>query len=77
VVPFLAATDSWSGNVPPARTESTPERCLYPGKSRTLGVSESLLPRFMSGRWLGQETLDGLADLLNLEVAAGIPRRKK
>jgi hypothetical protein len=30
-----------------------------------------------SGRWLWQETLDGLAEVLNLEVEAGKSRRKK
>jgi transcriptional regulator with XRE-family HTH domain len=39
--------------------------------SKLLGVSESLLSRFMSGKWLGQETLDALAALLDLHVAAG------
>jgi hypothetical protein len=59
--------------------ESTPELWLYPGNSRTLGVSESLLSRFKSGsgRWLGQEALGGLAELLKLEVEAGKPRGKK
>jgi hypothetical protein len=59
--------------------ESTPELWLYPGNSRTLGVSESLLSRFMSGsgRWLGKESLGGLAELQNLEVEAGKSRRKK
>jgi hypothetical protein len=59
--------------------ESTPELRLYPGNSRTLGVSESLLSRFMSGsgRWLKQESLGGLAEVLNLEVEAGNSRRKK
>jgi hypothetical protein len=30
-----------------------------------------------SGRWLWQETLAGLAELLNLEVEAGKSRRNK
>jgi hypothetical protein len=65
--------------VGPSFSESTPELRLYPGNSRTLGVSGSLLSRFMSGsaRWLWQETLGGLAELLNLEVEAGKPRWKK
>jgi hypothetical protein len=65
--------------VGPSLLESTSELRLYPGNSRTLGVSESLLSRFMSGsgRWLGQETLDGLAKVLNLEVEAGKSRRNK
>jgi transcriptional regulator with XRE-family HTH domain len=37
--------------------------------AKTLGVSESLLSRFMSGKWLGQETLDALTELLDLHVA--------
>jgi transcriptional regulator with XRE-family HTH domain len=39
--------------------------------AKLLGVSESLLSRFKAGRWLGQETLDALARLLDLHVAAG------
>ena len=39
--------------------------------AKLLGVSESLLSRFMAGRWLGQQTLDALAALLDLHVAAG------
>jgi hypothetical protein len=59
--------------------ESTSELCLYPENSRGLGVSESLLSRFISGsgRWLVQETLDGLAEVVNLEVEAGKSRREK
>jgi transcriptional regulator with XRE-family HTH domain len=45
--------------------------------SKELGVSESLLSRFMSGKWLGQGTLDALANLLDLHVAAGKPPKKK
>jgi transcriptional regulator with XRE-family HTH domain len=44
--------------------------------AQLLGVSQSLLSRFMSGMWLGQETLDALAALLDLHVAAG-KRQKK
>jgi transcriptional regulator with XRE-family HTH domain len=45
--------------------------------AKLLGVSESLLSRFMSGKWLGQETLDALAALLDLHVAAGKRPKKK
>jgi hypothetical protein len=45
--------------------------------AKTLCVSESLLSRFMSGRWLGQETLDSLAELLNLDVAMPKQQKKK
>jgi transcriptional regulator with XRE-family HTH domain len=38
--------------------------------AKALGVSESLLSRFMSGEWLGQESLDALAGLLDLHLAA-------
>jgi transcriptional regulator with XRE-family HTH domain len=39
--------------------------------AKLLGVSESLLSRFMSGKWLGQESLDALAELLDLHVTTG------
>jgi ribosome-binding protein aMBF1 (putative translation factor) len=39
--------------------------------AKLLGCSESLLSRFMSGEWLGQEYLDALAALIDLHVAAG------
>jgi transcriptional regulator with XRE-family HTH domain len=42
--------------------------------AKQLGVSQSLLSRFMAGRWLGQETLDALAALLDLRVTAGKPK---
>lgn len=45
--------------------------------AKQLDVSESLLSRFMSGKWLGQQTCDALADLLNLDIVAGKPRTKK
>jgi transcriptional regulator with XRE-family HTH domain len=45
--------------------------------AKTMGVSESLLSRFMSGAWLGQETLDAMAELLDLHVVAGKRRKKK
>jgi transcriptional regulator with XRE-family HTH domain len=45
--------------------------------AKLLGVSESLLSRFMAGKWLGQESLDALAALLDLHVAAGKRPRKK
>jgi transcriptional regulator with XRE-family HTH domain len=45
--------------------------------AKTLGLSESLLSRFMSGKWLGQETLDALAELLDLHVVAGKQPKKK
>jgi transcriptional regulator with XRE-family HTH domain len=44
--------------------------------AKELGVSESLLSRFMSGKWLGQETLNALAALLDLHVAVGIRPKK-
>jgi transcriptional regulator with XRE-family HTH domain len=39
--------------------------------AKLLGVSESLLSRFVAGKWLGQGTLDALAALLDLHVATG------
>ena len=39
--------------------------------AQLLGVSQSLLSRFMSGKWLGQESLDALAELLDLHVTTG------
>ena len=39
--------------------------------AKELQVSESLLSRFMSGMWLGQETMDALAELLDLHVSVG------
>jgi transcriptional regulator with XRE-family HTH domain len=47
--------------------------------AKMLGVSESLLSRFMAGKWLGQETLDALTELLDLKIVTGqhFPRGKK
>jgi predicted transcriptional regulator len=45
--------------------------------AKLLGVSQSLLSRFMSGNWLGQETLNSLAALLDLHVTAGKRPNKK
>jgi predicted XRE-type DNA-binding protein len=46
--------------------------------SKTLGIPESSMSRFMTGEnWLGQEYLDALAELLDLHVSVGKRRRKK
>src|SRR5262249_1866941 len=45
--------------------------------AKQLGVSESLLSRFMAGRWLGHDPTDALADLLGLNVTTEKHRRKK
>jgi hypothetical protein len=39
--------------------------------AKELQVSESLISRFMSGMWLGQETMNALAVLLDLHVSVG------
>jgi transcriptional regulator with XRE-family HTH domain len=45
---------------------------------KILGIAESTLSRFMSGKGgLLLEYLDALADLLNLDIAAGKPRPKR
>jgi len=44
---------------------------------RDIGISEGVFSRFMAGAWLGNENMDALAELLNLRVTAGTPRRKK
>ena len=45
---------------------------------KCLGVSESLLSRFMCGKGgLSIDTLDALAELLDLHVAAGKQPKKK
>jgi hypothetical protein len=45
---------------------------------KTLGIPQSSMSRFMSGEnWLGQDTLDDLAELLDLHVAAGKRPKKK
>ena len=45
---------------------------------KCLGVSESLLSRFMSGKGgLSIDTLDALAELLDLHVAANARHKKK
>ena len=46
--------------------------------SKTLGIAESTMSRFMSGPGgLSMEYLDGLAGLLDLKITAGKSRRKK
>jgi transcriptional regulator with XRE-family HTH domain len=45
--------------------------------AKMLGVSESLLSRFMSGKWLGQETVDALAKLLDLQISKGNLQNQK
>jgi transcriptional regulator with XRE-family HTH domain len=45
--------------------------------AKQLGVSESLLSRFMSGKWLGQETVDAIAKLLDLQVSSGNKEKQK
>jgi transcriptional regulator with XRE-family HTH domain len=46
--------------------------------SKTLGIAESTMSRFMSGPGgLSMEYLDSLADLLDLNITAGKSRRKK
>jgi transcriptional regulator with XRE-family HTH domain len=45
---------------------------------KALGIPQSSMSRFMSGEnWLGQDTLDALAELLDLHVAAGKRPKKK
>jgi transcriptional regulator with XRE-family HTH domain len=45
---------------------------------KKLGIDQAQLSRFMAGKgWIGQDNLDALAELLELHVAAGKPRRKK
>ena len=45
---------------------------------KALGVPQSSMSRFMSGEnWLGQDTLDALAKLLNFHIAAGKRPKKK
>ena len=46
--------------------------------SKSLDIAESTMSRFMSGQgWLSMEYLDGLADLLNLNITAGKGQHKK
>jgi transcriptional regulator with XRE-family HTH domain len=46
--------------------------------SKELGIAESTMSRFMSGRGgLSMENLDALALLLDLRIAAGGRRRRK
>jgi transcriptional regulator with XRE-family HTH domain len=45
--------------------------------AKEIGVSESLLSRFMSGKWLGEENLDALAALLGLNIVADKRPNKK
>ena len=45
---------------------------------KALGIPQSSMSRFMSGEnWLGQDTLDALAELLDLHVATGKRRKPK
>jgi hypothetical protein len=45
---------------------------------KALSIPPSSMPRFMSGKnWLGQDTLDALAELLDLHIAAGKRPKKK
>jgi hypothetical protein len=45
---------------------------------KKLDIDQAQLSRFMTGKgWIGQDNLDALAELLDLHVAAGKPRRKK
>lgn len=43
---------------------------------KVLGIPQSSMSRFMNENWLRQETLDALAELLDLHVVIG-KRRKK
>ena len=38
---------------------------------KALGMEQSLMSRFMGGAWLGKESMDALAELLNLHAVAG------
>jgi transcriptional regulator with XRE-family HTH domain len=43
---------------------------------KELGIAEPLMSRFMAGKgFLGQGTLDAVAELLDLHVAAGKPSK--
>ena len=45
---------------------------------KVLGIPQSSMSRFMSDEnWLGQGTLDALAELLDFHVVAGERRKKK
>jgi transcriptional regulator with XRE-family HTH domain len=45
---------------------------------KSLGIPQSSMSRFMSGEnWLGQDTIDALAELLDLRVVAGKRPKKK
>jgi transcriptional regulator with XRE-family HTH domain len=45
---------------------------------KALGIPQSSISRFMSGEnWLGQESLDALAELLDIHVAASKRRKPK
>jgi hypothetical protein len=46
---------------------------------KALGMEQSLMSRFMAGAWLGKESMDALAELLNLHAVAGkvrLPSKK-
>jgi transcriptional regulator with XRE-family HTH domain len=46
--------------------------------SKQLGIAESTMSRFMSGQGgLSMQNLDRLAELLELRIEPGEPRRKK
>jgi transcriptional regulator with XRE-family HTH domain len=45
---------------------------------KELGIAESQMSRFMNGKgWLGEGTLNALAELLDYHVAAAKPRQAK
>jgi hypothetical protein len=45
--------------------------------SKTLGIAESTMSRFMAGGGLSMEHFDALAEVLDLHLAAGKPRQHK
>jgi predicted XRE-type DNA-binding protein len=44
---------------------------------KELDISESNMSRFMSGGWLGQENINALADLLDLDLVQRKGRKRK
>ena len=38
-------------------------------------IAESNMSRFMAGGWLGQENINALAELLDLNITTGKPRK--